>query len=166
MTVRYYLVPYVRDGWVLPPAQAALLGEEPKPHRTVALNVDAPNFKNWAEIEALGNMALVKVNASAAVLTQLNAAYQRLPDPDTLLSSLSGPARQKISDTLETMGYTVQEIAEKLPNPIGTYTMRQVMNFMISKRRKVRYDAATDSLIFDGRETSGGTIDALDSRVT
>lgn len=155
MPVAWYIIPYVR---VTPPP-AGLLAM-----RTLALNVDAPNFKNWREVEVLGNRAIVKVNAGAGVLSQLDAAYKRLPKErlDDALSDLPNAARKALRDEVLDMGYTMEEVDNRFPNGVGDFTLRQVLKFMASKRRKPRYDEQLDDIIFDGEEVDCEDIDALD----
>lgn len=155
MPVAWYIVPYVRDP----------IRTTPAPGRTLSINIDDPTFKNWRDIEVLGNRAIVKVNAGAGRLAQYDAAYKRLPDPDTLLSDTSAGVRTALRNELSDMGYTAQEINQHLPNPIGTYTMRQVMNFMRRKRRESRWDVATDTVVLDGAEVACESIATLDREV-
>lgn len=158
MPVAWYIIPYVR----VTPAPGLLAA------RAVALVVDAPTFKNWREVECLGNRAIVKVNASASVLSQLDAAYKRIPKNalDDSLADLSNAAKTALRDELLDMGYTLQEVQNRFGNDLGAYTLRDVLRFMASRRRKPRYDSGTDTIVLDGEEVPGEDIDALDRIVT
>lgn len=156
MPIAWYIVPYVR---VIPPPAGLLAA------RTLALNVDAPQLAGkWREVETLGNRAIVKINVGAGVLSQLDAAYKRLPKDrlDDALSDLPNGVKNALRNEVLDMGYTAQEVNNRFPNGVGDFTLRQVLKFMASKRRKPRYDEQTDDIIYDGEEVPGEDIDALD----
>ena len=120
----------------------------------------------WAEVEVLGNRAIVKVRASTAILTQLATLYKRLPKDrlDDPLSDLSIAARQKIKDELLDMGYTQDEITNF--GSVQSKTLRQVLGFMATRRLKARYHAASESIILDGEAQACRPIEYIDLRVT
>lgn len=158
MPIAWYIIPYVR----IPPPTGLLAA------RAVALVVDRPDLKTWREVEVLGNRAIVKVNASASVLSQLDAAYKRIPKDrlDDTLSDLPAGVRNALRDEILDMGYTLQEINARFPGGVGNFTLRDVLRFMASRRRKPRYDAVTDAIVLDGEDVAGDDIDALDRVVT
>lgn len=124
---------------------------------------------DWAEAEVLGQHAIVKVRAGAATLTAIGAAagFDRIPLAalDDPLSSLSAGQRAALRARVEALGYSAAEIAAALPGDLGSYTLRQLLRFVASRRRKVRYDAATDSIVDDGPVQPVRMVDHLDGVV-
>jgi hypothetical protein len=95
------------------------------------------NYDWW---ELLGGKCVCKVTASDAVLDQIAA----IPGVDRLnkdlldepLADLPDAAKVRLRAFVEECGFTVQEINEHLPNPIGTYTLRQVLRFLQRRWRR------------------------------
>jgi hypothetical protein len=111
----------------------------------------------WSEIEVLGNMALVKVNASATTLTTIGAAagFMRvlskisLSDP---LSDLTTAQRTAILNKLQALGYTAQEISSALGGTLAnwrTKTFGDLLRFVTTRRIPPRYDSVLDQVVFD-----------------
>lgn len=121
----------------------------------------------WAATEVLGHRALVKVRASQATLDTLAGIFRRLPmrHLDTPLSDLPLAVRRAIRDELEAMGYPLAEITDALGAHLGSVTLCQVLAFAARRRRKVRYDAATDSIVDDGPEQPVTPPAAIDTAV-
>lgn len=124
---------------------------------------------DWSETEVLGQAAIVKVRASPATLALVAALpgvdripVDRLDDP---LSTLTGPQKTAIRNRVLALGYTLTEIQDRFPNDLGTYTLRQLLTFVASRRRKVRHDQATDAIIDDGPEQPVRPIDSVDLAV-
>jgi len=122
---------------------------------------------NWSETEVLGNRAIVKVKASLATLTMLNGVFKRVPKDrlDDPLSDLSTEIKQALKNEALDMGYTIEEIQERLPNPIGTYTLRDVLKFYATKRRKPRWNDSTSEIVCDGIDQQCRTIESVDAEV-
>ena len=122
----------------------------------------------WTETEILGDRAIVKLRAPDAFQTQATALWKRLPKDriDDSLSDLSNAAKKKIRDEILDQGYTIQQINDRLPNDFGTYTLRQVLHFMATKRRKPRYDRDLDEIFIDGIDQPCRSIDSVDAEVT
>jgi hypothetical protein len=123
----------------------------------------------WAETEVLGDNAIVKVRASLATLLLLNAAsgFTRLPK-DTLLSPLSDlTALQKLGlrNKILALGYTSQEIQTRFGSDLGSSTLLDVLRFIASRRIESRYDADSQSIVFDGAEVTPRSPDELDEAV-
>lgn len=160
MPVAYYIIPYTR---IVPPTNG-LLAE-----RTLDLNVTAPSLAGqWREVEVLGNRAIVKINAGAGALAQLDAAYKRLPknalnDP---LSDLSAGVITALRNELLDMGYTNTEINNRFAGNLDEYTLGDVLRFIATRRRKPRYDMPTDEIIYDGTVVACEDVDALDRAVS
>lgn len=162
MPVGWYIVPYVRD--TRPGA--------PGPARYCEMDDYTAEIQGyggwWTETEVLGNRAIVKVRARAAVLTALNALFTRLPKNllDDSLADLSTAAKQKIKDELLDMGYTPAEILTHIPGDLGDYTLRDVLRFAARRRLKPRYDSGTDTFILDGVEQACRAIASVDAEVS
>lgn len=109
---------------------------------------------NWRETEVLGNAALVKVQASAATLSAINAApgftripVNRLDDP---LSSLTSAQLTTIKNKVLALGYTQQELTDALGSNLSLITLGQLLRFIATRRLKPRYDVVTDTIVLDG----------------
>ena len=108
----------------------------------------------WSESEVLGNMAVVKVQASSTTLSAIaaTAGFTRIPvdrlaDP---LSSLSSTQRTAIKNKVLALGYTAQEVTDALGTDLSQITLGQLLRFVASRRLQPRYDAATDTILCDG----------------
>jgi hypothetical protein len=123
----------------------------------------------WAETEILGNMAIVKVRATAATLTTIADAtgFTRLPLSvlDNSLASLSTTQRTAIRNKLNDMGYSVAEIQARFGSDLSIYTLGDVLRFAASRRLKPRYDAATDTIILDGAQQPCRSVTSVDAEI-
>lgn len=123
----------------------------------------------WSEAECLGNHAVVKVIALSVTLQAIAAApgFTRLPKDllDTSLSDLSNAQKNAITNKLEALGYPLAEIRADLGNNIGNKTLRDVLRFVLKRRRTERYDEAQDDCVFDGPELVCKTVEAVDAEV-
>jgi hypothetical protein len=132
-----------------------------------------PDFNSqvlaWSATEVLGQQAIVKVNATSAVLTSIagTAGFQRIPVArlDDPLSGLTNQQKNAIRNRVLALGYTVSEIDAALPGDLGQYTLRQLLLFIARRRRKVRYDEATDSIIDDGQDQPVRPVEHVDADV-
>jgi hypothetical protein len=122
---------------------------------------------NWTETEILGNMAIVKVRASTTILQSLNAVFKRLPKDalSTSLADLSNAQKTALRNEILDQGYSLTELQARFGNDLGQYTLRDVLRFMASRRRKPRYDAETDTIILDGPDQPCRDIDNVDAGV-
>ncbi len=161
MPIGWFIVPYKRR-----------IGH-PRPIRYCAMDdytvaiVEAGG--EWAEIEVLGDRAIVKVSAIPAVLAVLNAVpgFKRQPKDNLAdsLSSLSTGAKADLRNELQDAGYASAEIRSQFGNDLGQHALGDVLRFMASRRRKPRYDPLTDEIVLDGPEQDCDSIDDLDGRV-
>jgi len=123
---------------------------------------------SWAEIEVLGNHALVKVRGvSEQDLDDLNGVpgYTRLPDAwgwDTTLSELTANQRTALRDRIVALGYPLAEIQATLGNDLGQVTLRQVLRFIARRRVSPRWNGS--AVVFDGPVVAPETPDALEAR--
>jgi hypothetical protein len=124
---------------------------------------------DWSNTEVLGGYNIVKVKASDTTLTMLDGLFLRVPVAllDNTLASLTAAQKNRVHDTLNTMGYSDADITAVLGNfnNIGQKTLRQLFNFVASKRQVARYNAAIDSVVYDGAIVVPTPVDAIDAAV-
>lgn len=94
---------------------------------------------SYAEI--LGNHGLVKVRASTATLTAMNAepGFVRIPKHWTLtdsLSDLTGPEKTALKNKLLALGYTLGELEAALSVDMGQRTLGDLLRFACSRWRR------------------------------
>lgn len=118
----------------------------------------------WASLEAegakveyfevLGDNAIVFVNARNAVLNTINAlpGVFQLPTRSlgTTLSDLTANQKTALRNKVQALGYTAQEIQDRFGNDIGQYTFREVLRFLLTRRRLPRYDDVLQDVVLDG----------------
>jgi hypothetical protein len=124
---------------------------------------------DWSNTEVLGGRNIVKVRAAQATLDLLDTLFLRIPVTllDDSLSSLTNAQKNRIHTELNAMDYSDADITAVLGNfnQIGQKTLRQLLNFIASKRQVVRYNAATDSMIYDGAIVTPTPVSAVDAAV-
>jgi hypothetical protein len=176
MPVGWFLIPYVRDDFVG--------GSRIRPGRRLPIDDLTPTIwadngfpqgnvpgspEFWTEAEVLGQHAIVKVRANVATLQSINAIAGVLRIPvaslDDPLSSLTAPQRNALRDKVLSLGYTLAELQARFPNDLRTYTLRAVLTFIARRRRKVRYDEQSDTIVDDGPEQQVRPIDEVDGAV-
>lgn len=162
MPVGWFLAPYVREAQASPRiVRYCIVGDVLEDIR--AAGGDAA----WTEV--LGQHAIVKVKASDSLLTQVAslAGVTRIPAGrlDDPLSTLSTAQKNAIGTKVRSLGYTMAELQTRFPNDLGTYTLRDLLKFIATRRRKVRYDKATDSIIDDGVEQPVRPVEDVDADV-
>jgi hypothetical protein len=164
MATGWFIVPYVRDT------------SRPFPVRYAQIDDYSAQISEaggeWAETEVLGNRAIVKVRASAAVLDALAAVpgFRRLPKDrlDDALSDLPTAVLTAIRDELQAMGYPLAEIRERFGltvDDLADYTLRDVLQFAARRRLKPRYDPDTDEIVADGAPQACRPIESVDKAV-
>jgi hypothetical protein len=154
-------------GWFIAPYR-----RRPDPDRIIrecAMNDFTALVVGWSETEVLGQHAIVKVNATNAVLTSIagTTGVQRIPvaQLDSPLSSLSNAQRNAIRNKIISLGYTVAELDAAFPGDIRNFTLRQLLTFVARRRRKVRYDEATDAIVDDGPDQPVRPLEDVDGAV-
>jgi hypothetical protein len=162
MAIGIFLIPYKRGkNSISGPSRYCEIGDYTSQIQS--------NGGRWAEVEILGNRAIVKVRAPAAVLTALNgvAGFVRLPKDniDDPLSDLTTGQKNAIRNNLTDMGYTLAEIQARFGSDLGQYTLRVVLRFAATRRRKPQYDRENDILTVDGEEVACESVDALDLEI-
>jgi hypothetical protein len=63
------------------------------------------------------------------------------------------------------LGYSIQELQTHFPNDLGTYTLRDMLNFILTRRLDPRWDPVTQTIILDGTTRSCKSADQLDREV-
>jgi hypothetical protein len=156
--------------WLAPYVRADEFGRHIRACKIVQywpqIQADGGTFR---EVEVLGNHCLVKVRSSAATIQLLadDADFRRLPK-DALsmpLSDLNNQQKTRLRNVVLSLGYTTQELQERFPNDLSTYTLGDVARFIASRRLKPRYDQATDTIIVDGPVQPTGSVDAIEEAV-
>jgi hypothetical protein len=124
---------------------------------------------NWSETEVLGDRAIVKVKCSASTLTTINngGVCRRIPlnALDNSLSTLTVAQRTAIRNELSNAGYTEQEIQARFPNNLRTYTLRDILKFLATRRLRPRYDTPTDTIVCDGIIQPVRAIESIDETI-
>jgi hypothetical protein len=82
-----------------------------------------------------------------------------------VLSGSDYVVKNDLNNEMLDMGYTQLEIQSTLPNPILSYTIRDVLNCMATRRLSPRYDQASDTIICDGIEQPVSSLDSIDGVV-
>ena len=123
----------------------------------------------WSESEILGNRAIVKVKAnSPSTFTTIasDPDIRRIPLDllDDPLSSLTAGQRTAIRNEVLDCGYTVGEINAAVPD-FSVVTLREVLQFMATRRLKPRYVSASDTIVVDGEVQACKSIDTLHAEV-
>lgn len=164
MPVGWFLAPYKRGSSPIPGRVIRYCSVD---DLTAAISADGGY---WSETEVLGQAAVVKVRASTATLALVAALpgvsripVARLDDP---LSTLTAQQKTAIRNSVLALGYTMAELRDRFPNDLGTYTLRQLLVFIASRRRKVRYDQATDAIIDDGPDVAVRSVNDVDAAVS
>jgi len=125
---------------------------------------------DWAETEVLGQRAVVKVRASAGTLRAIaqTPGFLRVPIArlDDTLASLTAGQRAALLNAVLDMGYTTQEFQARFPDGLGGVTLGEVLRFVASRRRQVRYDQAGDVIVDDGPVEVPTPVDTVDGLVT
>lgn len=120
----------------------------------------------WREGEILGDYALVKVRASAATLTAINAApgMLRVPnhfDLSDTLGDLTAPQRTAILNFALARGYTQAQIDAALPANWQNVTLGQVLRFLSSRWRRPS-DIVGGATVFESVDWAGGAPESVD----
>lgn len=129
----------------------------------------------WAESEVVNNSAVVKVRASVATITAIGntQGFYLIPlditDINALMTALTQPQYNAIRNELLSLTYLDSEINAALGSTRAQWqvkTFKQLLDFAATRRFKPRYDAATDSFIFDGPIVIPLSIASVDAKVT
>jgi hypothetical protein len=161
MPVGWFLVPYKRRPDVFRVVRYVAIDD-----LTPAIIADGGV---WSEVEVLGQHAIVKVRAASGTLQDVAnlAGVQRIPVArlDDSLSSLTNQQKTAIRNKVTSLGYSIAELQDRFPNDLGSYTLRELLLFIASRRRKVRYDVQADAIIEDGDVQPVRPLDDADSDV-
>ena len=163
MPVGWYIVPYkhkVQRFWTGSPIRYCAIDDYTQ-------QIVAAGGK-WTETEILGNRAIVKLRASQVILNQADTLFKRLPKDrlDDPLSDLPVAVRQALKNEVLDQGYTIEEVQSRFGDDLGSYTLRQVLKFMATRRKKPRYDSQADIIVFDGPDQPCRPIESVDAEVS
>ncbi len=113
----------------------------------------------WDETEILGDVALVKVRASAATLTSIGTVGGVFTVPqkwiemqDSLVSMTAGE-RNQLQSAVLSLGYTQAELDAAMGNTLvlwRTHVLGDLLNMAATRRLRPRYVPATDTIVCDG----------------
>ena len=137
---------------------------------TVTIHADAGA---WTETEVLGNVALVKVRASATILATIasTTGFYRVTNHWLLsdsLADLTTTQRNAIQTRLLAMGYTQAEINAVMGSTLALWRQMAfgvLLNLIATRRLKPRYDTSTDTIICDGPIQPVRSIVSVDSEI-
>lgn len=128
----------------------------------------------WSETEVLGGHCIVKVRASATLLTTINAevGVQRIParftDLSMTLGDLTAGERTALLNKMQALGYTTAEITTALGGTLAawrTVTLAQLLGFIATRRLRPRYDVPTATIILDGQVEACVPIETVNTSV-
>jgi hypothetical protein len=122
--------------------------------------------------EVLGGQAVVKVGGVTVATLQALVAdplIRRFAGVNNLgdsLAALTAAQWTGYRDYALSLGYPASEWDAAFPLAKESYTLRDVIRFLMRRRREGRFDAATQSVILDGQVVSPGDADQLDGSLT
>ncbi len=164
--IAWYIVPYKYDMSPGGPGGGLL-----RNCRYCAMNDYTPQIHavggDWTETEILGNRAIVKLRASEKLINQADAVFKRIPkdELDVSLSDLPIVVKTALKNEILDQGYSVVEVQARFGNDLGNYTLRQVLRFMATRRKKSRYDPQADEIVLDGPDQQCRSIESVDTEV-
>jgi len=152
MALGWFVCPYVRrNPGVTPPERYCSIDD-----LTAIIRADGGD---WDETEILGDVALVKVRASAATLTLVGnlAGVFTIPskwiEMQDDLTSMTAGERNQLQSAVLSLGYTQGELDAAMGNTLAlwrTHTLGDLLVMASARRLKPRYDSGTDSIVVDG----------------
>jgi len=166
--IAWFIAPYkrlpnkVRNGRIIPRRYCAM------DDFTAQITADGGS---WREIEVLGDKAIVKVSAAVSTIATINgtAGFVLLTGKVKLtdtLSDLTAGQKTALRNLVLSLGYTAQEISNRLGSDLGAVTLGDVLRFIASRRVKPRYDEATDTIVFDtGITVTPDDVQTIDKEV-
>jgi hypothetical protein len=121
----------------------------------------------WTETEILGNRAIVKLRAPSNIIAQADGTFKRIPKNrlDDSLADLPSGVKTALKNEILDQGYTIEEVHARFGDDLGNYTLRQVLQFMATRKKKARYDSQADEIVLDGPNISCRTIESVDAEV-
>ena len=127
----------------------------------------------WSETEVLGDQALVKVLATDSTLTTIagTTGFYRVTNRWLLsdsLADLTAVQRNAIQTRILAMGYTQAEIDAVMGDTLALWrqkTFATLLGLIATRRRKPRYDSASDAIILDGNVQVCRSVESVDAEV-
>lgn len=157
MAIGWFIAPYKRRDKLGMPGRYCAMDDY-----SSLINSDGGK---WAESEFLGDRALVRVRARAGTLTTIgnDPDIRRLPNlaMNDVLGNLTARQKTRMRNELTDAGYTLEDYNAR--HPFNDSTFRQYVRFLTGRRRKPRYNQATDSIICDGPEFPCKPIEDLEN---
>lgn len=141
MPVGWFMVPYQQltraDGRV---GRACAMNDF---NSQILADPEYAGSEPWSEVEVLGNTAIVKVRASAALLTTINgtAGFDRIPPRFLTLgqtmADLTAGERTNMRNRALALGYTAAEADTEMGGTLALWrgkTVRQFLRFIATRR--------------------------------
>lgn len=166
MPIAWYAVPYKRRDLNSGPGRYCAMDDF-----TVQILADGGD---WTESEGLGDNAIVKVRASNATLTLIDAAPGFVASPkrwsslQNFLTDMTAGERNTFQNKFLSLGYTQAEINAAMGSTLAlwqSHTLKHLLSLFVSRRNKPRYDAGTDTIILDGPNQPTRSIENVDATV-
>ncbi len=152
MALGWFIVPYKRrNPGVTPPERYCSLDD----FTAQVLSEGG----TWDETEILGDVALVKVRASAATLTAIGNVGGVFTIPgkwiemQDSLASMTAGERNQLQSAVLSLGYTQAELDAAMGNTLAlwrTHVLGDLLNMAATRRLQPRYVTATDTILCDG----------------
>lgn len=115
----------------------------------------------WDEIEIVGNMALVKVDAPTPVLNQI----RRDPDFFEIVNNLQDADRDTLNgirEKMQSLGYSEKEIQTTLGDDLSVVTQKQVVEFCAQRSQMGYYDAARGEVVLEEQKAATKPVDEVE----
>ncbi len=161
MATSWFIAPYESD-----------IAAKPLPRRWCAMDKYTKLINDdggtWEEIEVGANHAIVKVKATNQTIYIIDKEFTKIPvnSLNANLASLTAAKKTKINDLMTEMGYTPTEIENALTSDIGAKKLKDLFEFISSRRIPPRFDPELNEIVFDSpAKECTKTVDEVDGRI-
>jgi hypothetical protein len=164
LEIAWYIAPYKR--WERAPKS--------RPTRICAMDdytdqIIKKDGGNWREVEILGNRAVVKVKAETTTLATLDSVFLRIPGKELndSLATVDASKKTSIVAQIADMGYSDTEVRAKfgVQKDLTQFKLKDVLEFMATRRFIPRYDAEKDEIVCDGPSRPTNPLSVADEAV-
>lgn len=118
--------------------------------------------------EGNGSEYVVKVvNVTQPLINQISGdpGVTKLPidDLNSTFAGLTTNQKNSVRAKITSMGdITTTEWDTKFPGDLGQYTLRQVLNFVLGRRKQPRYNSGTDTITWTGTQETPLSVETID----